>query len=104
MVHGTARVTRFRLQRLAAFLQDTAARPTIVQYLDLLLRAWRNGRRSRLRIWSRKGWRFKSSRAHHSRTSKKDRLSKLLGQGAQAEAVKHRPSIPLHKARLRPSM
>src|SRR5438105_15176366 len=29
------------------------------------LRAWRNGRRSRLRIWSRKGWRFKSSRAHH---------------------------------------
>src|SRR5215471_13630691 len=28
-------------------------------------RAWRNGRRARLRIWSRKGWRFKSSRAHH---------------------------------------
>src|SRR6266700_5461803 len=70
MVHGTARVTRFRLQRLAAFLQDTAARPTIVQYLDLLLRAWRNGRRSRLRIWSRKGWRFKSSRAHHPLTIK----------------------------------
>ena len=23
------------------------------------------GRRARLRIWSRKGWRFKSSRAHH---------------------------------------
>src|SRR5205809_7631130 len=64
MVHGAARVTRFRLWRLAAFLQDTPARPTIVQYLDLLPRAWRNGRRSRLRIWSRKGWRFKSSRAH----------------------------------------
>src|SRR2546429_1088438 len=29
-------------------------------------RAWRNGRRARLRIWSRKGWRFKSSRAHQS--------------------------------------
>src|SRR2546428_12610132 len=48
MVHGAARVTRFRLWRLAAFLQDTPARPTIVQYLDLLLRAWRDGRRSRL--------------------------------------------------------
>ena len=29
------------------------------------LRAWRNGRRARLRIWFRKDWRFKSSRAHH---------------------------------------
>jgi hypothetical protein len=29
------------------------------------LRAWWNGRHARLRIWSRKGWRFKSSRAHH---------------------------------------
>src|SRR5438105_89729 len=29
-------------------------------------RAWRNGRRARLRIWFRKDWRFKSSRAHHS--------------------------------------
>ena len=28
-------------------------------------REWRNGRRARLRIWSRKGWRFKSSLAHH---------------------------------------
>src|SRR5438445_9216255 len=28
-------------------------------------RAWRNGRRARLRIWFRKDWRFKSSRAHH---------------------------------------
>ena len=28
-------------------------------------RAWRNGRRARLRIWFRKEWRFKSSRAHH---------------------------------------
>src|SRR5438552_16620798 len=30
--------------------------------------------------------------------------SKLLGQGAQAEAVKHWPSIPLHKPGLRFSM
>src|SRR5438876_10823671 len=26
---------------------------------------YRNGRRARLRIWFRKDWRFKSSRAHH---------------------------------------
>src|ERR1051326_2296935 len=31
-----------------------------------VLRAWRNGRRARLRIWSRKGWEFKSPRAHHA--------------------------------------
>ena len=30
----------------------------------LTTRAWRNGRRARLRIWFRKDWRFKSSRAH----------------------------------------
>src|SRR5438445_4879716 len=29
------------------------------------LREWWNGRHARLRIWSRKGWRFKSSLAHH---------------------------------------
>ena len=29
-------------------------------------RAWWNGRHARLRIWCRKAWRFKSSRAHHS--------------------------------------
>ena len=29
------------------------------------LRAWWNGRHARLRIWCRKAWRFKSSRAHH---------------------------------------
>jgi hypothetical protein len=32
--------------------------------VDVELRAWWNGRHARLRIWSRKGWRFKSSRAH----------------------------------------
>src|SRR5882672_5381360 len=32
-------------------------------------RAWWNGRHARLRIWSRKGWRFKSSRAHQIRLS-----------------------------------
>ena len=30
-------------------------------------REWWNGRHARLRIWSRKGWRFKSSLAHHFR-------------------------------------
>ena len=30
-----------------------------------LKRAWWNGRHARLRIWFRKEWRFKSSRAHH---------------------------------------
>src|SRR5258708_36032875 len=30
------------------------------------LREWWNGRHARLRIWSRKRWRFKSSLAHHS--------------------------------------
>src|SRR5687768_15309781 len=30
MVHGAARVARFRLWRLAAFLQDPTARPAIV--------------------------------------------------------------------------
>ena len=28
------------------------------------MRAWWNGRHARLRIWYRKVWRFKSSRAH----------------------------------------
>ena len=32
---------------------------------DWRLRAWWNGRHARLRIWFRKDWRFKSSRAHH---------------------------------------
>ncbi len=31
---------------------------------NLRLREWWNGRHARLRIWSRKGWRFKSSLAH----------------------------------------
>src|SRR5438067_11098917 len=31
-----------------------------------MMRAWRNGRRARLRIWSREGWELKSHRAHHS--------------------------------------
>src|SRR5438309_805992 len=65
MVHGAARITRFRLRHLAAFLQDTAARPTIVQFSESLLRAWRNGRRSRLRIWSRKGWRVLYRNSRH---------------------------------------
>src|SRR5208337_1322731 len=34
----------------------------------LRARAWRNGRRARLRIWFRKDWRFKSSRAHQPRS------------------------------------
>ena len=33
-------------------------------HLQRVLRAWWNGRHARLRIWSRKGWRFKSSRVH----------------------------------------
>jgi hypothetical protein len=37
----------------------------IFQAIFFPTRAWRNGRRARLRIWFRKDWRFKSSRAHH---------------------------------------
>jgi hypothetical protein len=36
----------------------------LVKMLSRRMRAWRNGRRARLRIWFRKDWRFKSSRAH----------------------------------------
>ena len=34
------------------------------------VRAWRNGRRTRLRIWRGNSWRFKSSRPHQSNTNK----------------------------------
>ena len=39
--------------------------PSPVDYNKRHPREWWNGRHARLRIWSRKGWRFKSSLAHH---------------------------------------
>src|SRR5690349_22504984 len=44
-------------------------------------REWWNGRHARLRIWSRKGWRFKSSLAHHS--------GSFPGQKINHEHVRH---------------
>jgi hypothetical protein len=47
---------------------DTRLRKAASSGILAALRTWRNGRRARLRIWFRKDWRFKSSRAHHHTT------------------------------------
>jgi hypothetical protein len=51
-------------------------------WVNSFMREWRNGRRARLRIWSRKGWRFKSSLAHQLKLS--DFAFSELMQGRQS--------------------
>jgi hypothetical protein len=61
-----------------------------VGFLSSTKRAWRNGRRARLRIWSRKGWRFKSSRAHPD-SLRVEEEEEEDGQTANAACARTKP-------------
>ena len=56
-------------------------------------REWRNGRRARLRIWSRKGWRFKSSLAHHVCLFYSGAKCTVQGSGKSNGQPPHSPNL-----------